>query len=70
VNVQRNLHRHAKKNCWLQDNAQKNYKRIRYRETTYGKVRASIQKSGKAKGFQYIVDGSSFIADGPNLTWC
>ncbi|MBB1193633.1 OmpH family outer membrane protein [Flavobacterium sp. SOK18b] len=33
------------------------------------KVRASIQKIGKAKGFQYIVDGSSLLlADGPNLT--
>ncbi len=33
------------------------------------KVRASIQKIGKAKGFQYIVDGSSLLlADGPNIT--
>ncbi len=33
------------------------------------KVRASIQKVGKAKGFQYILDGSSLLlADGPNLT--
>ena len=33
------------------------------------KVRASIQKVGKAKGFQYVLDGSSlFLADGPNLT--
>lgn len=33
------------------------------------KVKASIQKVGKAKGFQYIVDGSSLLlADGPNLT--
>lgn len=33
------------------------------------KVRTSIQKVGKAKGFQYILDGSSLLlADGPNLT--
>jgi outer membrane protein len=33
------------------------------------KVRASIQKIGKAKGFQYVLDGSSLLlADGPNLT--
>lgn len=33
------------------------------------KVRASIQKVGKAKGFQYVLDGSSlFLADGTNLT--
>jgi outer membrane protein len=33
------------------------------------KVRTSIQKIGKAKGFQYILDGSSLLlADGPNLT--
>ncbi|MEL1239510.1 OmpH family outer membrane protein [Flavobacterium flavipallidum] len=33
------------------------------------KVRASIQKVGKAKGFQYILDGSSLLlADGPNIT--
>ena len=33
------------------------------------KVRASIQKIGKAKGFQYVLDGSTLLlADGPNLT--
>jgi outer membrane protein len=33
------------------------------------KVRASIQKVGKAKGFQYILDGTSLLlADGPNIT--
>ena len=33
------------------------------------KVRASIQKVGKAKGFQYVLDGSSLLlADGTNLT--
>ncbi|MFQ3173836.1 MAG: outer membrane protein [Flavobacterium sp.] len=33
------------------------------------KVRASIQKVGKAKGFQYVLDGSTLLlADGPDLT--
>ncbi len=33
------------------------------------KVRTSIQKVGKAKGYQYILDGSTLLlADGPNLT--
>ena len=33
------------------------------------KVRASIQKIGKAKGFQYVLDGSTLLlADGTNLT--
>jgi outer membrane protein len=33
------------------------------------KVRASIQKVGKAKGFQYVLDGSTLLlADGPNVT--
>lgn len=35
----------------------------------YEKVRLSIQKVGKAKGFQYILDGATLLlADGPNLT--
>ena len=35
----------------------------------YEKVRASIQKVGKAKGFQYVLDGATLLlADGPNLT--
>jgi outer membrane protein len=35
----------------------------------YEKVRASIQKVGKAKGFQYVLDGSTLLlSDGPNLT--
>lgn len=35
----------------------------------YEKVRASIQKVGKAKGFQYVLDGTTLLlADGPNLT--
>ena len=33
------------------------------------KVRMSIQKVGKAKGFQYVLDGSTLLlADGTNLT--
>lgn len=35
----------------------------------YEKVRTSIQKVGKAKGFQYVLDGSTLLlADGPDLT--
>jgi len=35
----------------------------------YEKVSASIQKVGKAKGFQYVLDGATLLlADGPNLT--
>ncbi|SHF96964.1 periplasmic chaperone for outer membrane proteins Skp [Flavobacterium fluvii] len=35
----------------------------------YEKVRTSIQKVGKAKGFQYVLDGTALLlADGPNLT--
>jgi outer membrane protein len=35
----------------------------------YEKVRASIQKVGKAKGFQYVLDGSALLlADGPDIT--
>lgn len=35
----------------------------------YEKVRLSIQKVGKAKGFQYVLDGATLLlADGPNLT--
>ena len=35
----------------------------------YEKVRASIQKVGKAKGFQYVLNGAELLlADGPNLT--
>ena len=33
------------------------------------KVKLSIQKVGKAQGFQYVLDGSTLLlADGPNLT--
>ena len=35
----------------------------------YEKVKASIQKVGKSKGFQYILDGATLLlADGTNLT--
>ena len=53
------------------DNAQKE---LQQKETDIvkplmEKVRASIQKVGKAKGFQYVLDGSTLLlADGPNLT--
>jgi len=33
------------------------------------KVKASIQKVGKAKGFQYVLNSEGLLlADGPNLT--
>ncbi len=53
------------------DNAQKE---LQQKETDIvkplmEKVRASIQKVGKAKGFQYVLDGSTLLlADGPNVT--
>ncbi|OXA99340.1 hypothetical protein B0A81_16920 [Flavobacterium plurextorum] len=53
------------------DNAQKE---LQQKETDIvkplmEKVRASIQKIGKAKGFQYVLDGSTLLlADGPNIT--
>ncbi len=35
----------------------------------YEKVRVSIQKVGKAKGFQYVLDGATLLlAEGPDLT--
>ncbi|MFM9825690.1 OmpH family outer membrane protein [Flavobacterium sp.] len=35
----------------------------------YEKVRASIQKVGKAKGYQYVLDASTLLlADGPDMT--
>lgn len=51
------------------DNAQKE---LQQKETDIvkplmEKVRASIQKIGKAKGFQYVLDGSTLLlADGPD----
>jgi outer membrane protein len=33
------------------------------------KIKAAIQKVGKAKGFQYVLNAESLLlADGPNLT--
>jgi outer membrane protein len=55
----------------FRDNAQKELqqKESDIMKPLYEKVRASIQKVGKAKGFQYVIDGSSLLlADGPNLT--
>ncbi|MGL2994352.1 OmpH family outer membrane protein [Flavobacterium sp. TSSA_36] len=53
------------------DNAQKELqqKESDITKPLYDKVRASIQKIGKAKGMQYILDGASLLlADGPDLT--
>jgi outer membrane protein len=53
------------------DNAQKELqqKESDITKPLYDKVRASIQKIGKAKGIQYILDGASLLlADGPDLT--
>lgn len=53
------------------DNAQKELqqKQDDITKPIYEKVRASIQKIGKAKGFQYILDGATLLlSDGPNLT--
>jgi outer membrane protein len=53
------------------DNAQKE---LQQKETDIvkplmEKVKASIQKVGKAKGYQYVLDGSTLLlADGPNIT--
>jgi len=55
----------------FRDNAQKELqqKESEIVKPLMEKVRASIQKVGKAKGFQYVMDGSTLIlADGPNLT--
>ncbi|CAM2981490.1 periplasmic chaperone for outer membrane proteins Skp [Flavobacterium succinicans] len=53
------------------DNAQKELqqKESDITKPLYDKVRTSIQKIGKAKGMQYILDGASLLlADGPDLT--
>jgi outer membrane protein len=58
----------------IQEYGQKAQKELQQKETDIvkplmEKVRASIQKVGKAKGFQYVLDGSTLLlADGPNLT--
>lgn len=53
------------------DNAQKELqqKESDITKPLYEKVRTSIQKIGKAKGIQYILDAASLLlADGPDLT--
>jgi outer membrane protein len=55
----------------FRDKAQKDLqtKQEEITKPIYEKVRASIAKVGKAKGFQYILDGATLLlADGPNLT--
>jgi outer membrane protein len=58
----------TKKNCWLQRQCSKELKKNQISWNHLWKSKSFNPKIGKAKGFQYIVDGSSFIADGPNLT--
>jgi outer membrane protein len=53
------------------DNAQKELqtKEADIMKPIYEKVKASISKVGKAKGFQYILNAEGLLlADGPNLT--
>jgi outer membrane protein len=55
----------------FRDNAQKELqqKQSEIINPIMEKVKLSIQKVGKAKGFQYVLDGSTLLlADGPNLT--
>lgn len=55
----------------FRDNAQKELqqKRDDIMKPLMEKVRNSIQKVGKAKGYQYVLDGSTLLlADGPNIT--
>jgi outer membrane protein len=58
----------------IQDYGQNSQKELQTKQEEitkpiYEKVRASIQKVGKAKGFQYVLDGSTLLlADGPNIT--
>ena len=55
----------------FRDNAQKELqtKESEIVKPIMEKVRASIQKVGKAKGFQYVLDGSTLLlADGANIT--
>jgi len=53
------------------DNAQKELqtKEADIMKPIYEKVKASIAKVGKAKGYQYILNSEGLLlADGPNLT--
>jgi outer membrane protein len=55
----------------FRDNAQKELQKKEQDLTKplYDKIRASIQKVGKAKGYQYVVNSDQLLlADGPNLT--
>ena len=55
----------------FRDNAQKELQKKEQDLTKplIEKVRASIQKVGKAKGYQYVLNGSELLlADGPDLT--
>ena len=55
----------------FRDNAQKELqaKESEIVKPIMEKVRGSIQKVGKAKGFQYVLDGSTLLlADGTNIT--
>lgn len=55
----------------FRDNAQKELqnKESEIMKPIMEKVKASIQKVGKAKGFQYILDSSTLLlADGTNIT--
>ena len=53
------------------DNAQRELqqKESDIRNPIWNKVKASIQKVGKEKGYQYVIDSEGLLlADGPNLT--
>jgi outer membrane protein len=55
----------------FRDNAQKELQKKEQDLTKplYDKIRASIQKVGKAKGYQYVVNSDQLLlADGPNIT--
>lgn len=55
----------------FRDNAQKELQKKEQDLTKplYEKIRASIQKVGKAKGYQYVVNADQLLlADGPNIT--
>ena len=55
----------------FRDNAQKELqkKQEEIMKPLVDKIKASIQKVGKAKGFQYVLDGSALLlADGTNIT--
>lgn len=63
----------AKRIGEFQENAQKELQKKEgdLMKPLIDKVRASIQKVGKAKGYQYVLngsDGSLLLADGPDLT--